>query len=105
MLKLNFVNNPRICFFAKGTEHEDGTLITPDQIPDILIPGIYDAISGYDLILSLSIFADPEYDNYVRAHIIVWDGITVSRRLYKIFGDGSSIGCADTKGKSLDKML
>lgn len=104
MYKLNFVSNPRIMLFADGTEHEDGTYLTPDQIPDIIIPGLYDAI-GDELILSLCIFAKKKYENYVRITAELWDGVITSKQMYKIFGDGSSIGAVDDNGKRIYAML
>ena len=88
MNKLNFVSNPRIIFFAKGTEHEDGTYIRPDQIPALILPALSNA-ARYELILSVCIFADEYYENYAKALMTTWDGITVMKRCAKLFGDGS----------------
>ena len=104
MNKLNFVSNPRIMFFADGTEHEKGTHLQPDQIPSILIPGLCDAF-GTDLILSLCIFSNERYDNHVRVHGEIWDGVCTMRRMFKVFGDGSSVGCADAHGASVQSVL
>lgn len=100
MDKLTFVSNPRIIFFAEGTEHEDGTQIRPEQIPDILLPGLYDAL-GNELILSLCIFSKERYENYVRIIAELWDGCITSKQIFKVFGDGSSIGAVDDNGKSI----
>lgn len=88
MNKLNFISNPRIIFFADGTEYEDGTQITADQIPSIIIPALSKA-TGSETILSLNIFADEDYENYVKALIVTWDGTCVTKRCAKLFGDGS----------------
>lgn len=104
MDKLNFVSNPRIMFFADGTEHEKGTCLQPDQIPSILIPGLCDAF-GSDLILSLCIFSDERYENYVRVHGEIWDGVCTMRLMFKVFADGSSVGCADSHGATVQAVL
>ena len=88
MNKLNFISNPRIIFFADGTEHEDGTQITADQIPSIIIPALSNAV-GPETIISLNIFAYEDYENYVKALIVAWDGTCVTKRCAKLFGDGS----------------
>ena len=88
MNKLNFISNPRIIFFADGTEHENGTEIRPEQIPSLIIPALCKA-AGSDIIISINFFAEEEYENYVKALMVTWDGCCVIKRMAYLYSNGS----------------
>lgn len=104
MDKLNFVSNPRIVVFLKDAEAEEDINITPDQIPGIIIPALYEAI-GDEIILSLSIFAYDEYDDHVRALVNTWDGVCALQRHVKLYGDGSYEYIRKNNGRTLWQIM
>lgn len=86
MYKMNFVSNPRITVFLMD---KDDTLdLTPDQIPDIIIPALTKACRN-EVIISCSIFVKEDYGDCVHALITLWDGVCVMQKSFKLFGDGS----------------
>lgn len=107
MIKLNFVSNPRIILFVHDTldydQYADGITIRPDQIPTILLDGLYNALRD-EVILSMSLFVWPD-ENWVRAHITVWDGLCCIKRHYRIYGDGSYDRERDESGNLVYEML
>lgn len=107
MIKLNFISNPRIILFIHDTmnmeEYASGKYIRPDQIPEILLDGLYNALRD-DVILSLSIFAWPD-DDFVRIHVTIWDGICCMGKVYRIFGDGSYDRERDESGNLICDIL
>lgn len=86
MDKLNFVSNPRICVFIE--DNDDVLYLTPDQIPSVIIPALTRAAHG-ETILSCSIFVKEEYSDSVHALTVLWDGVCVIQKCFKLFGDGS----------------
>lgn len=86
MDKLNFISNPRICVFIE--DQEDVLQLSPDQIPSLIIPALSRATMG-DVIISTSIFIRKEYGDCVHALTVVWDGVCVIQKCFKLFGDGS----------------
>lgn len=93
MKKINFVSNPLITFYKMYYDRPDDSTsidLRPDQIPEIIIPALSNACRDM-LVMRLALFidmGDPE-TNYVDAIIYSWDGITPSKKYYKLFGDGS----------------
>ena len=93
MNKINFVCNPLITFYKMYYDRPDDSTsfdLRPDQVPEIIIPALSSACRDM-LVMRLALFVDmgdPE-TNYVDAIIYSWDGITPSKKYYKLFGDGS----------------
>lgn len=85
MYEINLVSNATISLFIND---DDPIRIRPDQIPFQLLDPLAKCTGG-SLILSLSIFCDKEWDNYIRVLIVEWDGIIASKHMYKINEDGS----------------
>lgn len=96
MRKLNLLSNSRIILFIND---DDPIRIEPDQIPVLILDALINAAYG-ETILSLALFADDSYDNYVRANITTWDGIVASKRILKLFGDGSFSHITDEYGST-----
>ena len=93
MNKINFVSNPLITFYKMYYDRPDDSTsfnIRPDQIPELIIPALSSACRD-KLVMRLALFIDmndPE-TNHVDAIIYSWDGITPSKKYYKLFGGGS----------------
>ncbi len=93
MNKINFVSNPLITFYEMYYERPNDSIsidLRPDQIPELIIPALSSACRD-KLVLRLALFLDmddPEI-NHVDAIIYSWDGVTPSKKSYKLFGDGS----------------
>lgn len=87
MYKMNFVSNPNINIFINDDEPFQ---IGPEDIPTILHESLSACTSsGKETILSLSLFIDKDYDNYVRALVVAWDGCIATKHMYKLFEDGT----------------
>ena len=93
MSEINLLSNSRVMIcktFYDNTIEDEWIDLTPEMIPDILIPAISNAF-GRSTILRLSLFLDmsnPEV-NYVDAIAYLWDGIICTKRDVRLFGDGS----------------
>lgn len=87
MQKVNFVSNPCINIFINDDEPFQ---IRPIDIPVVLLESLSACTSsGKETILSLSLFIDKDYDNYVRALIVAWDGCIATKHMYKLYEDGT----------------
>lgn len=93
MNKLNLVSNALITFYKMYYDDRDESFdLRPDQIPEMIIPALSRACRN-NLVLRLALFLDmnnPEID-HVDAIIYAWDGVTATKKNYKLFGDGSYI--------------
>lgn len=93
MDKLNLLSNSKVMIcktFYDNSIEDEWIDLTPDTIPEILIPALNNALSRYT-ILRLSLFLDmndPEV-NYVDAITYLWDGIICIKKDVRLFGDGS----------------
>ena len=93
MYRLNLLSNSRVMIcktFYDNTIEDEWINLTPDTIPDILIPALSNALGRYT-VLRLSFFldmSDPEI-NYVDAIAYLWDGIICTKKDVRLFGDGS----------------
>ena len=93
MKKINFVSNPLITFYKMYYDRPNDSTsfdIRPDQIPELIIPALSNACRD-KLVMRLALFLDMNDSdtNNVEAIIYSWDGITPSKKYYKLFGDGS----------------
>lgn len=93
MIKLNLLSNSKVMIcktFYDNTIEDEWIDLTPETIPEILIPAISNAF-GKSTILRLSLFLDMSDSevNYVDAIAYLWDGIICTKKDVRLFGDGS----------------
>ena len=87
MYKMTFVSNPCINIFINDDEPFQ---IRPEDIPAVLHESLSACTSlGKETILSLSLFIDKDYEDYVRAVVVAWDGCIATKHMYKLFEDGT----------------